>query len=222
MSEQARQFLSGKVSTDLLSRLDDETAQELAATMQKEEAEVEVAKVTEETTTEAARKIGREPNVVINQEQIDDILEPEVKVSEGDDDIPDWVEIPSDLTIPRGAAVGFLRFRSAWTPFADRGDRHCIVWALTDLDERVAYARIKDNFGHAINELSKQMIRGFDGQKVNWGSIRGQPGNVDDFLSQIGPKCRGLLARWYTRTHQLDSDEVAHFLEHCAIVRTMG
>lgn len=220
MSEQARQFLAGKVSADLLGRLDDETAAELAAKMQLEEDQVEAAE--QKTTTEAARENGREPNVVINQEQINDILEPEVTVSEKDDAVPDWVKIPSDLVIPRGAAVGFLRFRSAWTPFADKGDRHCIVWALTDLDERVAYARIKDNFGHAINELSKQMIRAFDGHKVNWGSIRGQPGNVDDFLGQIGPKCRALLARWYTRTHQLDSDEVAHFLEHCAIVRTMG
>ena len=85
----------------------------------------------------------------------------------------------------------------------------------------LGYGRIRDNYGHAQNELAKQMVRAFDGTKVNWSAGRGATGNVDDFLDDLGPKCRGLLARWYMRTHQLDADEVTHFLEHCAHVRTM-
>lgn len=217
----AKQFLADKVSKDLLERLDDETAAELAAKMQEEEARAEeTTKSEEQTTTAVANEEGRSPNTVITQAQIDALGDPPVTVD--DDEIPDWVDIPSDLVIPRGVQVGFLQFKASWTMYPEKGDRHCIVWSLTDLDERVAFARIKDNFGHSINELSKQMIRAFDGAKADWGSIQGQRGHVNDFLVDIGPKCRALLARWYTRTHQLDSAEVAYFLEHCALVRTMG
>lgn len=218
----AKQFLANKVSKDLLERLDDETAAELAAKMQAEEQAVaKEAAAKPVTMTEQTEAEGRQPNVVVTQEQIEDMSMP-TPPHVDENDVPPWVTIPSDLNMPRGAQVGFLLFRASWTMFPEKGDRHCIVWPLTDLDERIAFARIKDNFGHSINELSKQMIRAFDGVTVNWGAGRGKPGNVDDFLAEIGPKCRSLLARWYTRTHQLDSDEVAHFLEHCATVRTMG
>lgn len=217
MSEEARVYLKGKVSDELLVQMSDEMAADVANRLRS--AEVDAA--TEATMTEQTAEDGRAPNVLVNQDDVDEAQESSV-FDATKDEVPDWVTIPTDLQIPRGSRVGFMLFKGKWTETAFKGDRHVIVWPLTDLDERMAWARIKDNFGHASNELSKQMIRSFDGIKVNWGAARGKPGNVEDFLAELGPRCRGLLARYYTRTHQLDSAEVAYFLEHCVAVRTMG
>lgn len=168
----------------------------------------------EQTEEQLADDEGRMPNVV-NPRAAEFPIE-------DSNELPDWVNLPGDLDIPKGAPVGFLKFKAAWTVSAFKGDRQCVVWPLTDLDERVAYARVRDNIANAANELSKQMLRAVDGHKINWGVKGGEPGNPHDFWREIGPGCRSLVIRYYNRMHVLDADEVAYFLEHCVAVRTMS
>ena len=136
--------------------------------------------------------------------------------------LPDWVVMPPDLTIPPGRTVGFLRFRAPWTDCPEKGDRQCIVWNLSDMDERIAIKRT--TMGDSMQlagELSKQMIRAIDGVKVNWAAVKG-PGCIDEFWKEIGSKCRQMVIRWYTQNHSLTDTEQADFFENCAVVRTMG
>lgn len=134
--------------------------------------------------------------------------------------IPAWVDVPADMNAPQGARVCFMRFMGAWTMFPEKGERQCVMWELSDNDERVALVRCRDNPANASNELAKQMIRVVDGVKVNWAAKRGEPGNIDDFWREIGPKCRNTIVRHYQRTHVMSVEETVHFLEHCVAVRT--
>jgi hypothetical protein len=160
---------------------------------------------------------GRTPNVVDVSKLVGQFPEPEASNA-----LPDWAEIPADMQIPKGVQVSFLRFRAGWTMNPSLGERSCVVWVLTDLDEHVAHGRCKDNLNAAAGELAKQTIRVVDGVKVNWGARRGEPGNVDDFWRDIGPKCRSLVTRYWSQTHTMDAAEVSYFFEHCVAVRTMG
>lgn len=169
------------------------------------------------TATEAAAEEGRIPNVVDPGEADQDFPTPQAT-----NEIPEWVDLPADLKIPRGTSIGFIQFLGAWTVVPHKGDRQCVVWPLTDLDERLAYSRIANNPASAANELAKQMIRSVDGVKVDAGARPGAPGCVDDFWREIGPKCRGMVIRYYSRTHNMSSEETAYFLENCVVVRTMS
>lgn len=134
--------------------------------------------------------------------------------------LPAWVDMPSDLRPPPGVQMMYLRFLPKWTTTPDKGERQCIMWPLTDNDERVALVRCRDNPANAVNELAKQTIRVVDGVRVDWGAKHGQPGNIEDFWREIGPKCRNVVTRFYNRTHSMDAAETAYFLEHCVAVRT--
>ena len=149
-------------------------------------------------------------------------VQPPAAASENPNAFPPWADIPGDLNIPSGAQVCAFRFMPNWTAYPSKGARQCLMWPLTDNDERVALVRCRDNPNpaHAANELAKQMIRAVDGVKVNWAAKRGQPGNIDDFWREIGPKCRNTIVRYYNRSHAMDVAETAYFLEHCVAVRT--
>lgn len=179
-----------------------------------------------EASAEATEAAGREPVIGSPEREVgkpggvvgDDF---QVPIPEAGEDLPPWVELPGDLIIPRGAQVGFLRIRSNLTADPSQGDRQCVVWPLTDLDERLAMSRIQDNPYNAIAELTVQMIRAIDGAKVNWAAKRGDPGNIKDFWRDLGPKGRSLVQRYYTRTHQVTAEETMDFLSECVAVRTM-
>lgn len=134
--------------------------------------------------------------------------------------LPDWATMPAGLEPPAGVSVGFLRFKPEWTRTPQKGERTCVVWSLTDLDERLAFSRVRDNLATAVNEMAKQMIRAVDGVKVNWNAKPGEPGNLEEFWSDIGPKCRTMVTRYYNRTHMMQPEEVADFLETCVVVAT--
>lgn len=135
---------------------------------------------------------------------------------------PDWVVLPPDLKIPPGRVVAFLMFRAHWTDTPNKGDRQCVVWNLTDTDEKLALKRSASGDAMTIaGELSRQAIRAVDGVKVNWMQPTG-PGSIDQFWREIGSKCRQMVTRWYTQNHMLTQAEQTDFFENCVVLRTMG
>jgi len=137
------------------------------------------------------------------------------------DDVPEWAIVPANLRIPKGRQVFFLRFPAAMTDAQHKGDRQCIVWSLSDGEEKIANDRTGGSAGRAPAEFTKQMIRAIDGATVNWGVARG-PGSIDEFYREIGPKCRNLLMRIYTQLHLASEDETRDFFESCVAARTAG
>jgi len=151
------------------------------------------------------------------------VMPDEGRLPEPDDPdapLPGWAELPDGLTPPKGVQLGFLRIKSGLTSAPHLGDRTCVVWPLTDLDERLAITRIQGNAYNAIAEQAKQMVRAIDGVKVNWNAKAGEPGNLKDFWRDIGPKGRTLVLRYYNQTHNLSPEETADFLLSCVAVRT--
>jgi len=135
------------------------------------------------------------------------------------DDVPEWAMVPQNLRIPTGKSVVFLRFKSAMTDAPLKGDRQCIVWTLSDGEEKLAADRCNSAQSRAPAEYTKQMIRAIDGVAVDWSKTRG-PGSIDEFWKEIGPKGRNMMMRVYTQLHLADEDEVRDFFEHCIAVRT--
>jgi len=131
--------------------------------------------------------------------------------------LPEWAELPKDLKIPRGKLVGFLRIRSQWTETAWKGDRIVIVWNLSDKEERLAGEKARgsgsDEAMVLLGELSKQLVRSIDGERATLTA-------VEQLWTDIGPKGRQILNRWYTQNHVLTEEERADFFENCVAVRT--
>lgn len=134
---------------------------------------------------------------------------------------PPWVKIPEGFKFPRGRQVAFIRFRAAWTDTPDKGERQCILWALTDADEKVALSRAMGDVNRAANELAKQMVRGIDGYVADWSGNEGS-GNIDRWWTEIGGRCRGMLVRIFTQLHVLNDEERKDFFESCIVLRTAG
>lgn len=135
------------------------------------------------------------------------------------DDVPDWAVVPGHLKVPKGRQVVFLRFAPGITAAPDKGERQCIVWSLSDGEEKIANDRTGGNSGRAPAEFTKQMIRAVDGISVDWGKAKG-PGSLDEFWREVGPKCRNLLMRVYTQLHLASDEETRDFFENCVAVRT--
>lgn len=148
---------------------------------------------------------------------------------EEDKSVPPWVEIPTDLTIPKGKKVAFMRFLAKWTDRPDLGDRVIILWPLSVSDEKIARKRIIDS-NEAVSELSKQMVRAIDGKRVDWtgmaASTKAKMGlikagaDINAFWNEIGASCRQLIMNFYMRTHVLPEEEQLVFFASCIAVRT--
>jgi len=132
--------------------------------------------------------------------------------------IPDWVQMPAGMIQPLGWQVYFLRFRSKWTNRPGLGDRHCVLWNLSEADEKLAAKRARGDANRIIDEMSKQMVRAFDGQRVDW--TRGPASNIEKFWDEIGGKCRHLVRSYYLKTHVLEARDMADFFDSCVAVRT--
>lgn len=137
------------------------------------------------------------------------------------DEVPDWVVLPAQMKAPRGRQVVFLRFPPALTAAPEKGERQCIVWSLSDGEEKLANDRTNGSSARAPSEFTKQMIRAVDGVMVDWSKARG-PGSLDEFWREVGPKGRNLLMRIYTQLHLASEEETRDFFEHCVAVRTVG
>ena len=137
------------------------------------------------------------------------------------DEVPEWALVPAHLKVPRGKQVVFLRFPASLTDSPEKGERQCIVWTLSDGEEKIAADRCEGKANRAPSEYSKQMIRATDGAVVDWSKPRG-PGSLDEFWREIGPKGRNILMRVYTQLHLASDEEVVNFFEQCVAVRTAG
>jgi len=135
---------------------------------------------------------------------------------------PSWAKIPKDMKFPKGIDVIFARIRASTTMYPGKGDRQVIIWPMTDADQKLAIGRAMGDRNRANIEITKQMIRSIDGQRINWTGDPSQPGaDVDQFWHDIGPKGRNLLDRIWTQLHTMSADELFDFFENCiAAVRT--
>ena len=143
------------------------------------------------------------------------------QLPEEDTTTPAWVVLPSDLTLPPGKLVGFMRFRANLTDVAGKGDRHCILWNLSSADEKLALKRTRGDAMRTVQEMAKQMIRSIDGFRVDWTGAFGV-GNVDKFWDEIGSRYRQQLVNYYIKTHSLGQAEQADFFANCIAIRTVG
>jgi hypothetical protein len=128
---------------------------------------------------------------------------------------PPWAKVPKDIRFPKGIEVLFVKIEGRVTMYPAKGDRQVILWALTDGDERLAYGR-STNPMRAAGELTKQMVRAIDGERVNWTGDPSAPGaDIDAFWHEIGPKGRDLLQRLHIQLNTMNRDDLVHFFEHC-------
>jgi len=133
--------------------------------------------------------------------------------------LPEWAVWPADLKIPPGREVTFLRFRARWTAKPKGQDRQCIVWALSDADEKLAIQRARGESARSIAELTKQTVRGIDGKRTDW-SQRDPSASPERFWDEIGPKGRMMLQNYYMKTHSLTQEDQLDFFENCIAVTT--
>jgi hypothetical protein len=135
--------------------------------------------------------------------------------------LPDWVSFPPGFKIPPGKEVSFLYFKAKWTDRPEKGDRWCMLWTLSDADEKLAIKRTRGEDGRSLAELTKGTIRIIDGKRGDWtGTSDAETSySVDRFWDEIGAKCRELIKVIYIKTHQLSVTERADFLENCCIIR---
>jgi hypothetical protein len=177
--------------------------------------ETKVTKLSALAVDDAADEVVDDPEAVAEAAP-----EPSLPASEGDD-VPPWALVPQHLRIPKGRQVVFIRFRAEMTDTPLKGERQCMVWSLSDSEERLANDRCEGKNSRAPAEYTKQMVRAVDGIAVDWSRSRG-PGSLDEFWREIGPKGRNMLLRIYTRLHLANDSEVTDFFESCVAVRTVG
>lgn len=132
--------------------------------------------------------------------------------------VPAWVVVPAGLVMPEGWQIYFLLFRAGWTNVPRLGDRHCIMWNLSEADEKLAARRSRGDANRIIDEMSKGMIRVIDGVRVDWS--RGPASNIEKFWDEIGGKCRHLVRSHYMKTHTLEAPDMSDFFDNCVAVRT--
>lgn len=190
------------------------------------------------TLDEAARAAGIKPLTAADAAELDGdvpigmapeseaVAEQDVELSERMTDVeledgapPSWALVPNDLKMPAGKQVGFLLIRAKWTDRPDLGDRQCIVWNLSSNDEKWAIKRCRGDNMATIPELSKAMIRAFDGMAADWSGKPG-PANITKFWDEIGARGRILIQNYYLRTHSMTSEEQMDFFANCIAVRT--
>lgn len=134
---------------------------------------------------------------------------------------PDWAPpLPDKLKVPDGIQVSFIKIRAKWTLFPKRGDRVCALWPLSELEERGAIERGRDNRTRIMAELAKACIRTVDAHAADRTKTPDSPGDVERFWNDIGPKGRNLVRTYYTRMHTLSDEETMDFLVNCFTTRS--
>jgi hypothetical protein len=142
----------------------------------------------------------------------------EVAVNPPPGAFPTWVKLPAGLEFPPGRRIQALRFKAEWTDVPRKGERQCILWPLSEADEKLAYQRTRGESAMSLNELAKQMVRVVDGQLVTWGD--GTPSDLTQWWTEIGARCRTLIKNSYAKMHTLEAGDLAAFFTDCQAVRT--
>lgn len=133
---------------------------------------------------------------------------------------PDWVMIPDGMVFPEGKVAFAVRFRAGVTDQPKLGERQCILWNLTEADEKLALKRTRGEHLRTIDELAKQMIRVIDGKKVTWTANVAH--NPNFFWNAIGGACRTQLKNLYVKRHSLSTEDSVDFFTNCVAARTVG
>lgn len=143
---------------------------------------------------------------------------------------PAWAVVPSDMTVPRGRVVFFMRFRASMTNTPKKGIpapdmfepdgspvlyRQLIVWAISVGDKKFAAGRSMGDPIRFSDELVKSMIRAVDGKTLDMTDA-----SLDVWWDEVGEKVRSLVQRAYNQLHNLKAEELDHFLEHCVESRS--
>jgi hypothetical protein len=145
---------------------------------------------------------------------------PGVVKAQDQGDIPPWLVVPTDarFKVPPNKQVAFMLFKAEWTDRPEKGARQCILWPITDAEEKLAIKATRGEAGRTLTEMSKMMIRAIDGHlAIRTGDLG--PGNVDRFWDDIGGKCRQMITNYYMKTHALSKEEQADFYANCFAVR---
>jgi hypothetical protein len=174
-----------------------------------------VAPVPEPPPPEEVAPEDREPAREIEREDFD----PFTPKTGG---VPAWAKLPKGFKFPRGIRPIFVRFKAAWTRAPHKGDRSCILWELTDVEEYAAAQRATGQPWRSSHEFAKQMLRVIDGHPAEWGTAEEVDGGVDAFWREIGPKCRSMLVAIYAKTHAMEAAERVDFFMSCIEVRPAG
>jgi len=133
--------------------------------------------------------------------------------------VPEWASIPPGFEIPPGKRCGWMLFRAEWTDAPAKGDRWCMMWPLSEAEEKIAYKRSNGEATKAIAELTKASLRIVDGVKADRTGTSA-PGSVGVFWAEIGTKLRQMLQNYYLKTHTLSSEEQQDFFANCFVVTT--
>lgn len=153
-------------------------------------------------------------------EAVDELEDgPEQPSETAGEGVPDWCAVPTPFKPPPGRQLVFMRFRAAWTDVPNGGDRTCVMWNLTEADEKLALKRTRGDAMRTLEEMVKQSIRVVDGHAADWSGHEG-PGSVSRFWRDVGAKCRSKLREQYVGSHTLDAGEQADFFTNCVAVRT--
>lgn len=151
-----------------------------------------------------------------DDDEYDVVADPKAPVPT--DAAPAWAKVPSDFALPVGKQIFFVKFKAEWTDYPSKGDRYAIMWNLSDADEKLALKRTRGDSARMLAELTKQMIRVVDGERVDWS--RGAHANIERWWDDIGGKCRQLVQSAYHKSHHLNDTEQADFFLNCFAVKT--
>ena len=136
---------------------------------------------------------------------------------------PSWAKVPAGFSFPPGWTIWFVRFPAKLTNLPKGEDRTCILWNLSESDEKRASKLARGDGIRIIDEMTKAMIRSVDGKKISLAPTSEDGfGNVTQFWNEIGGKYRQQLKGIYLKTHVMDAAENADFFEHCVAPRTVG
>jgi len=177
--------------------------------METNEEKIEVGEMSE---AEAAAAFGEDDDTA--GERIESKL-----ANERTEGVPEWAELPPGFDIPPGKQCGWMLFRAEWTDSPDKGDQWCMMWPLSEAEEKIAYKRSGGDPTRAITELAKCTIRVVNGVKADRTGASG-PGNVNIFWAGLGTKLRQLIQNYYLKTHTLSSEEQQDFFANCFTVTT--
>jgi len=152
--------------------------------------------------------------------------EDDVVPTDTDQATPAWAKVPAGFSFPPGWTIWFVRFRAPMTNMPKGEDRTCILWNLSESDEKRASKLARGDGIRIIDEMAKAMIRSVDGKKISLAPTHPADGDgfasVAAFWNEIGGKCRQQLKGIYLKTHVMDASENADFFEHCVAPRTVG
>lgn len=141
------------------------------------------------------------------------------KMSQAQEGLPSFAVLPPGFVLPPGKQIGFMYFRGEWTDTPEDGDRWCMMWPLTEAEEKAAIKKGGGEQNAIISELAKSTIRVIDGLKVDKTGVT-SPANLNMFWSKLGPRCRPLIKNYYYKTHTLSKEDQQDFFANCFVVMT--